>query len=87
MLFLNVLLFFILATFAVAAPVDTGPEIQWQTVSTQNPEVHTQVLEWMNGYWYANPVSEHCSFSRRVCIMNLIYLNRKKVKGGNRFQM
>ena len=76
MLFLHVLLFFILGTFTVAVPVHI------EEVASDSTKIKA-------GYWC--PVEtpdeengkengkENCSFSRPVCTMDLIYLDRLSI--------
>ena len=72
MLFLHVLLFFILGTFTVAVPVHI------EEVAPDSTKIKA-------GYWC--PVEtpdeengkENCSFSRPVCTMDLIYLDRLSI--------
>jgi hypothetical protein len=80
MLFLHVLLFFVLGTFTLAAPIPTE---QADDVSTKQAdrkqadpvsmaEANPALMAQATGYWVSESVSEHCSFFR----MDLIYLDR-----------
>ena len=81
MLFLHVLLFFILGTFTVAAPVPEAPAnmapVPADNAASFSPKgaAHDAApapgIKLMGGYWVST-VSEHYSFSD----MDLIYLDR-----------
>ena len=93
MLFFHVLLFFTLGTFTIAAPVSSTTSSlggclkkMFKTPSCMHrakskKDVTEEFFDkWKVGYWSTEYVSEYCPFSRPVCTMNLIYLDRPRRK-------